>query len=115
MAVITTHILNGVAGTHAVGVAVTLTNRDTGVALFEGETDRGGRLQLTVEPDRIDPTATYDLTLATGAYWATQDHVSSDAQTVTEFVFRFAMPDPAKHYHIPVNLSPHSHAVWWSA
>jgi 5-hydroxyisourate hydrolase len=34
---------------------------------------------------------------------------------MTEIVLRFAMPDPASRYHMPVILSPHGYSVWWSS
>lgn len=114
MAVITTHVLNGVAGIHAAGVAITLTRCDTGELLLAARTDAGGRLQQDIPAERIDPGASYDLVFAAGAYWAAQGLQFPNPPAVSEMVFRFAMRDPNGRYHIPVNLSPHSHSVWWS-
>ena len=115
MAVISTHTLNGTDGTHAGGIGVTLTNRSTGQTLFATATDDGGRLVQQIVPERIDPQAGYELVLATGPYWASRAVSRAGPQIMDEIVLRFALPDPAGAYHLPVILSPYSYSVWWSA
>ena len=44
MAVVSSHTLNGVDGTHAGGIAVSLRNLNTGETLFDTAMDDGGRL-----------------------------------------------------------------------
>ena len=115
MALVTSHTLNGTDGTHAGGIAVTLSNRATGEVLFSEEMDAGGRLSQEIAPDRVDADARYELVFATGPYWAGRGIPRDGAQILDEVVIRFAMPDPAARYHIPVILSPNSYSVWWSA
>ena len=56
MALITSHTLNGVDGSHAGGIRVQLIATTAGAApLFDTEMDAGGRLSQTVSPDLIDP------------------------------------------------------------
>ena len=115
MAIVTSHTLNGTDGTHAGGIAVTLTNGDTGEVLFTAEMDSGGRLRQEIAPDRIDAGARYELVFATGPYWAQLGIPREGVQIMDEVVLRFSMPDPEGRYHMPVILSPNSYSVWWSA
>ena len=115
MAIVTSHTLNGTDGTHAGGIAVTLTNCATGEALFTAEMDSGGRLRQEIAPDRIDAGAQYELVFATGPYWAQLGIPREGGQIMDEVVLRFSMPDPEGRYHMPVILSPNSYSVWWSA
>lgn len=112
MAVVSTHTLNGADGTHAGGIRVRLVNLSTGIGLFESETDTGGRLQETVDLTGADPADRYELVFDTGHYWTTQGVAHS--RQIDEIVLRFAMPDPAARYHMPIILSPNSYSTWAS-
>ena len=114
MAVVSSHTLNGVDGTHAGGIAVSLRNLNTGETLFATAMDGGGRLVQYLAEDLIDPTAKYELVFGTGAYWQARDITRSGVQIMDEVVVRFAMPYAAARYHIPVILSPNSYSIWWS-
>ena len=114
MAVVSSHTLNGVDGTHAGGIAVSLRNLNTGETLFDTAMDDGGRLVQDIAEDLIDPAAKYELVFGTGAYWQARDITRSGAQIMDEAVVRFAMPNAAARYHIPVILSPNSYSIWWS-
>lgn len=111
MAKLTSHTLNGSDGTHADGIAVTLRDTATGTVLLTAITDPGGRLAVTVPPDRVDPAATYELIFETGPYWAARGMTAS----VHEIALRFAMPDPEGAYHMPVILNPNSYSMWMSS
>ena len=65
--------------------------------------------------ERIDTTARYELVFATGPYWARRAAASAGPRIVDEIVVRFAMPDADGRYHMPVIISPNSHAGWWSS
>jgi len=114
MAVVSSHTLNGVDGTHAGGIAVSLRNLTTDETLFDTAMDEAGRLVCDIAKDRIDPTAKYELIFATKGYWQTRDLPRIGAQIIDEVVVRFSMPDATARYHIPVILSPNSYSIWWS-
>ena len=114
MAVVSSHTLNGVDGTHAGGIAVSLRNLSSGEMLFDTAMDDGGRLVQDIAGNVIDPAAKYELVFATGAYWQARDIARSGAQIMDEVVVRFVMTDGAARYHIPVILSPNSYSIWWS-
>ncbi len=112
MAVVSSHTLNGVDGSHAGGIAVRLLNLDTGATVFETAMDDGGRLvQEVADPD---PHARYELVFQTGTYWDARVAQSHGTRLMQEVVVRFAMPDPAGRYHIPLILSPHGYSLWSS-
>jgi 5-hydroxyisourate hydrolase len=117
MAKITTHTLNGVDGSHAGHVAISLhvipadsSRRE----IFSGATDAGGRFMRVLDPGEVDPAATYELVFATADYWARHPAPRTGAQIMHEVVLRFQMPEPDARYHLPVILSPNGYSVWWS-
>ena len=57
MAIITSHTLNGLDGTHASGISVKLIKLN-GEILFESKMDKGGRLNQIVKPEIILNAAT---------------------------------------------------------
>lgn len=121
MATITTHLLNGTAGTHMGGVKVSLYRIDKGGArllVFESATDEAGRMQQTLAVESVDTTSSYELQIATGPYWSNGDNMQKQGgfagATCTDIVHRFNMPDADARYHVPFILSPHSYSVWHS-
>ena len=110
MAVVSSHILNGVDGTHAGGIKVHLINLNTGNVLFDAATDAGGRLKQEVA--NPDPKARYELVFQTGSYWDAQGGVTT---RTPEVILRFAMPEVDGSYHSPIILSPNGYSVWTSS
>ena len=114
MAVFSSHTLNGVDGTHAGGIAVSLRNLSNGEILFDTAMDASGRLKQDINVEAVDTGAKYELVFATGTYWKGRDIARDGAQIMDEVVVRFAMPSATARYHIPVILSPNSYSIWWS-
>ena len=118
MAVVTTHLLNSVLGTHAGGVGVELLRIEpSGVRtiVFERETDAGGRLAETVKITDEHVGAEYELVFQTGRYFDTQSLPQPVKQIVSEVTIRFSMPDMNASYHVPLMIAPNSYSVWWSS
>ena len=118
MAIITTHTLNSVDGTHAGGIGVALFQLPPSgprVQLIEAETDAGGRLKMTLDAARVDTASDYEIVLQTGAYFDTRLPSRPGMHLVRQVVVRFAMPDPEASYHIPFMIAPNSHSVWYSS
>ena len=115
MAIVSSHTLNGVDGTHAAGIEVALTRLGDAVPLFSTRMDAGGRLSEQVDLTGADNDATYELVFQTGPYWQARNLSDPAAQIIAEIVLRFAMPDPDATYHRPVILSPNSYSVCWSS
>lgn len=112
MAVVSSHTLNGVDGSHAGGIAVRLVNLITGEALFDTKMDAHGRLMQDI--DDPDADALYEMVFETGVYWDACVAQTHGARIMNEVVVRFSMPDPEGRYHIPLILSPHGYSLWSS-
>ena len=118
MAVVTTHLLNSVLGTHAAGVGIELLRVDPSGArsvMFNRQTDAGGRLAETVTIPKEHADAEYELVFKTGNYFLTQCLPQPIKQIVQAVVIRFLMPDRDASYHIPLMIAPNSYSVWWSS
>lgn len=111
MAVVSSHTLNAVDGTHAAGIPVKLIHAGSGRILFERKMDDGGRLREEVNLSRFDPADQFDLIFQTDTYWRAEGQVPA----LEEIVLRFRMPDHGGSYHRPVILSPNGYSVWSSA
>ncbi|MDE0309505.1 MAG: hydroxyisourate hydrolase [Acidiferrobacterales bacterium] len=112
MAVVSSHTLNGVDGSHAGGIPIRLVNLDSGQIIFDTRMDDSGRLKQKIGVP--DPKARYELVFLTGVYWEGRSAGTCGARIVDEIVVRFTMPDPDGYYHIPLILSPHGYSLWSS-
>lgn len=118
MAILSTHTLNSVDGSHAGGVAlklVQLSPDGTRHLMVDSATDADGRFMTTLELSDEDTQASYEMVLQSGAYFAGLGLIAADTQIVQEVVMRFSMPDAERRYHIPFMLAPHSYSVWWGS
>ena len=109
MSGITTHVLDAALGRPAAGVPVRLEHlapETASAALASAVTDNDGRCG-SLGPDQ--PTAgTYRLTFDTAAYFAATDQTGFyPTISVT-----FTLADPARHYHVPVLLSPFAYSTY---
>ncbi|WP_341579753.1 hydroxyisourate hydrolase [Microbacterium schleiferi] len=100
---LTTHILNTTSGTPAAGVAVTLRGA-SGEAIAEAVTDADGRAGLG--PELLEP-GTYALTFATGAYFAAHGTDCFYPSVTVDFTIT-----GARHYHVPLLLSPFAYSTY---
>jgi len=114
MAVLSSHFLNGVDGSHAGGVAVKLVHIDDAGAretVFVSASDAGGRF---AEEVKTHPAGRYEMVIESGSYFQQFSLPQDGKQILTEIVIRFTMPDQDARYHIPVIMAPHSYSCWWS-
>ncbi len=117
MAVLSTHTLNSVDGTHAGGIALAVFRINKGggsVKLLDGRTDEGGRFVQEIAAEDVDIQADYELVLQTGDYFDAASLRSQAEQVLNQVVVRFNMPDADRRYHIPFMLAPNSYSVWVS-
>jgi 5-hydroxyisourate hydrolase len=118
MATVSSHTLNGVDGTHAGGINVSLyqlSGSGIRTVIFDTETDPGGRLREEIEPGRIDTEATYELVFETGPYWTARKDGPAAGRYIRQIVLRFEMPDSGGLYHMPVILGPNTYSTWSSS
>ena len=100
---LTTHVLDTTGGTPAAGVAVTLRHA-SGAAIAEAVTDADGRAGLG--PELLPPGA-YALTFDTGAYFAAHGTDCFYPSVTVDFTIT-----DARHYHVPLLLSPFSYSTY---
>jgi 5-hydroxyisourate hydrolase len=115
MAVLSSHLLNGVDGTHAGNVAISLIKIEADgsrLPVFEGVSDEGGRFTCKVN---AASDAIYEMVIASGAYFDVRAIPHSGMKIMSDIVIRFTMPDISAHYHIPVIMSPNSYSCWLSS
>lgn len=108
MSGITTHVLDATLGRPAAGVPVLLEQLGPGSTetLASAVTDNDGRCG-SLGPDQ-PPAGTYRLTFDTAAYFAATDQTGFyPTVSVT-----FTLADPARHYHVPVLLSPFAYSTY---
>ena len=101
---LSTHVLDAVTGTPAVGVAVTLADV-SGVVVAGAQTDVDGRVKA-LAADLA--TGVYRLHFDTGSYFAATD-VSA---FYPEVVIAFEVTDETDHYHVPLLLSPYAYSTY---
>jgi len=114
MAIISSHTLNGMNGTHAGGFPVRLINITKNSEIFCTSIDNNGRLEESVDLSHSDATDKFELIFDTGIYWNSFGLSAPDNQIISEVVLRFSMPNKNARYHMPVILSPNSYSTWSS-
>ena len=115
MAILSSHTLNSVDGDHAgpIRIEIFCIHGDgSRTKLLETSTDEGGRFQIEIETCGAD--ARYEMVVHSGAYFAARGPALKGMRILEEVVIRFAMPDPAARYHIPMMLAPNSYSAWFS-
>jgi 5-hydroxyisourate hydrolase len=105
MSGVSTHVLDAVSGTPAVGIAVALF-RGSDDEIARAITDSDGRVpQLLAGPVELGP---YRLLFDTGGYF-----VALGAPTFyPEVSISFAVTDPDAHHHVPLLLSPFAYSTY---
>src|SRR5690625_1932126 len=90
---ITTHVLDAVRGTPAVGVGLTLARHDAegSTQIATGVTDSDGRAR-DLGPPALEP-GTYRLIFATGEYFAAQQRPAFYPQVTIDFVVEDSQQD----------------------
>jgi 5-hydroxyisourate hydrolase len=96
---ISTHVLDTAKGRPAEGIGITL--EDDGGVIARGVTNADGRLKLV---DDAPEAGTYRITFDTGAY----DSQGFFPRVIIEFIVR----DGARHYHVPLLLSPYGYSTY---
>ena len=114
MTIISSHTLNGLNGSHAGSIPVSLKKINESKNIFDTFMDDGGRLNEHVPIENIDENAIYELVFKTGNYWKNIINDENYQNIIQEIVIRFNIPDKKKKYHFPIILSPHSYSTWWS-
>lgn len=118
MAIISSHVLDSVIGTHASGIRIEcfrLVGAISKEKVFDVIANEEGRIAVPVEIGAADNNAQYELVFHSAAYFNSQPATPKARQIMDVVVVRIAIPNPQEKIHIPVVLSPHSYTIWWSA
>ena len=113
MALLSSHVLDSLRGTHAAGIRCVLSrvDGDLRVPVFDILADQEGRIAQKLEVAADSASSEYELVLHAADYFAGQG--LDTAGCVREVVLRFVV-DEDRRYHLPVMLAPHSYSTWWS-
>jgi 5-hydroxyisourate hydrolase len=101
---LSTHVLDAVAGRPAAGVPVTLTAVD-GTVLVEATTDDDGRISDLYTGELV---GVYRLRFDTASYFAGQ----GVAAFYPEIIVTFESADATGKYHVPLLLSPYAYSTY---
>ncbi|MDG4666526.1 hydroxyisourate hydrolase [Mycobacterium sp. 236(2023)] len=104
MTTLSTHVLDAVTGTPAVGVTVTLSDTASAV-LATAITDDDGRVKAV--SGALTP-GVYRLFFDTASYFASIDV----AAFYPEVVIAFEVTDADAHCHVPLLLSPYAYSTY---
>ena len=108
---ITTHVLDTMRGTPAVGVKVVLevyTSSKEWKELARGETDTDGRITELMHDNVKLIAGRYRLTFLTAAYF-----LSVGVEGFYPYIHViFELKEPITHYHVPLLLSPYGYSTY---
>ena len=104
---LTTHVLDTANGRPAAGLRLTLyrVNGDHRVPLIDATTNLDGRCDAPLLEGEALARGTYELVFQVGAYFG---HTSF----LGEVPVRFAIADPADHYHVPLLVAPYGYTTY---
>ena len=106
---ISTHVLDTVLGVPAAGIAVTLERRTEGgwEECGGGVTDADGRIGDLLDGASLTP-GVYRATFDVGTYFGSmeREHFYPFVSVV------FEVPSTARHYHVPLLLSPFGYTTY---
>ena len=117
MGQLTTHVLDLAAGRPAAGLTVAL-YRVTPDAMpatqlvTSAVTNADGRLDAPLLADDAMAAGIWELVFEAGAYLRTSGAALTDPPFLDTIPIRFAIADPAAHYHVPLLLSPYGYSTY---
>ena len=113
MFTLTSHLLNGVNGTHATGVNVSILDKH-GIEISNALTNNAGRIELQINTKLGPDTNYFHYKIASSAYFhkfIADLHSHSFLETI---LIPFIVPSKGTKIHIPVIFSPNTYTVWYS-
>ena len=114
---ISSHVLDGVRGSDAIGLRVSayrLAATGEKSKIVEVQTDRSGRLTIEVDPCDDDSETRYEFVFHSRAYFA--EHALDGLKSpIHETVIRLDLSEVETCCHVPIIMSPHTYSTWWSS
>ncbi len=115
MAGLTTHVLDTTSGRPAAGVEIELyeISADGRRALVaQARTNADGRTDAPLVSAAHARVGRFELVFRIGAYFAAKSAALADPPFLDEVPIRFAIADPAAHYHVPLVATPWSYSTY---
>lgn len=110
---LTTHVLDTMSGLPGAGLVVELFRLDGGrQRLARLTTNADGRSpESLLAGDGIVP-GTYELVFHVGDYFRGREVALAEPAFLDQVPVRFGIADPARHYHVPLLVSPYGYATY---
>ena len=112
---LTTHVLDTAHGRPAAGMAVELARLGPDgerITIVRVETNADGRTDAPLLTAPKLEAGVYELTFATGEYWARTTAEIDDPPFLDVVPIRFGISDPDAHYHVPLLCSPWAYSTY---
>lgn len=110
---LTTHVLDTATGRPASGLAIELFRLDGArrTSIATAVTNADGRCDAPLLAGEDFSTGTYELVFSAGAYLDRSGLALPEPKFLDEVVIRFGMAE-ARHYHVPLLLSPFGYSTY---
>jgi 5-hydroxyisourate hydrolase len=114
MAGLTTHVLDTTRGRPAAGVKIELYELRDGHPhlVATATTNSDGRTDAPLIGAQDAHIGTYELLFHIGSYFWAQGVAVADPPFLDIVPIRFAVADPAAHYHVPLVATPWSYSTY---
>jgi 5-hydroxyisourate hydrolase len=115
MAGLTTHVLDTTRGRPAGGVVIelyALGPEGARTLVASARTNADGRTDAPLLSPAEARAGAFELTFHVGAYFRTQGAVLAQPPFLDVVPIRFAIADPAAHYHVPLVVTPWSYSTY---
>jgi 5-hydroxyisourate hydrolase len=112
---LTTHVLDTAQGRPAGGLAIELWRIEAeGPArlLKAVITNADGRTDAPLLAEDAFQVGAYEIVFLVGAYFAGQPVATAEPAFLDRVPVRFAIADPAGHYHVPLLVSPWAYSTY---
>ncbi|TVQ37080.1 MAG: hydroxyisourate hydrolase [Geminicoccaceae bacterium] len=110
---LTTHVLDTALGRPAAGLHLALVSlAPERCILVTATTNPDGRVDAPLLEGETMRAGPYELVFEAAAYHRQTGQALADPPFLDEVVIRFAIADPAAHYHVPLLLSPWSYTTY---
>lgn len=110
---LTTHVLDTARGVPAVGMGIELFRLGgQRTSLRKMTTNRDGRCDAPLLEGADLAAGSYELVFAVAAYFRGTGVTLADPPFLGEVPIRFAVADPAGHYHVPLLVSPFGYTTY---
>ena len=110
---LTTHVLDTMAGTPAIGLEIELWTVGEGPRRLKTvATNTDGRVDAPLLEGDDLVAGRYELRFRAGAYLRARHGVEADPLFLDEIPIRFGIADPGRHYHVPLLLSAYGYSTY---